>query len=54
MNEIGLSGFFADYKAYPITVPELKAGEYFWVAPPGNGNAVDAVYVDRIVIQKAE
>jgi len=40
-----------EYHTYCIPVDSLAAGSYFWVAPPGSG-AVEAVYVDRIFIQK--
>jgi hypothetical protein len=42
------------YHPYPIFVNELHAGEYFWISPPGNGQTVQHVYVDRIYITKGD
>ncbi len=36
------------YHTYDLGVHQLKPGMYFWVAPPENAEAVQAVYVDRI------
>lgn len=40
------------YHAYGMLVNELRPGMYFWVSPPGNAGAVDAVYVDRIYLTR--
>ncbi|MBM3501474.1 MAG: DUF4838 domain-containing protein, partial [Armatimonadetes bacterium] len=37
-----------EYRTYDLGVHELKPGMYFWVCPPNNGDAVEAVYTDRI------
>jgi len=42
------------YRTYDLGVHQLKPGMYFWVAPPGNAELVDAVYVDRIFCVKGE
>jgi len=36
------------YHTYDLGVHRLTPGMYFWVAPPGNAELVEAVYVDRI------
>lgn len=36
------------YRTYDLGVHELKGGLYFWAAPMGNADQVDAVYVDRM------
>ena len=41
------------YHAYGMLINELRPGMYFWVAPPGNAGAVDAVYVDRVYLTRA-
>jgi hypothetical protein len=38
-----------EYRSYLLTTTELSNGCYVWVAPPGGG-AVDAVWVDRVVL----
>ncbi len=38
------------YRVYDLGVHTLGAGAYFWVAPPGNADAVTAVYVDRFLL----
>ncbi len=35
---------------YDLGTHELRQGLYFWVAPPGNADTVEAVYVDRIYL----
>lgn len=40
------------YHAYGMLVNKLRPGMYFWVSPPGNASAVDAVYVDRVFLQR--
>jgi hypothetical protein len=40
------------YHPYGIIVDELRPGSYFWVSPAGNGAGVNAIYVDRLFIQK--
>jgi hypothetical protein len=37
-----------EYRTYDLGVHELKPGMYFWIAPPNNGDAVEAVYTDRL------
>jgi hypothetical protein len=37
-----------EYRTYDLGVHELKPGMYFWVCPPNNAEAVEAVYTDRI------
>ncbi|NLC59405.1 MAG: DUF4838 domain-containing protein [Armatimonadetes bacterium] len=44
------SGSDGKYRVYDLGVHVLKPGMYFWVAPPGNADAVEAVYVDRFVL----
>jgi hypothetical protein len=41
------------YHAYGMLINELRPGMYFWVSPPGNADAVDAVYVDRVYVTRA-
>jgi hypothetical protein len=41
------------YHAYGMLINELRPGMYFWVSPPGNAAAVDAVYVDRVYLARA-
>jgi hypothetical protein len=36
------------YRTYDLGVHPLRPGMYFWVAPPENAEAVQAVYVDRV------
>ena len=40
------------YHAYGMLINELRPGMYFWVSPPGNASAVEAVYVDRIYLTR--
>jgi hypothetical protein len=42
------------YRAYGLTIDELKPGMYFWVAPPASAAKVRGVYVDRMFIQKQQ
>jgi hypothetical protein len=37
-----------EYRTYDLGVHDLTRSMYFWIAPPGNAEAVEAVYVDRI------
>jgi hypothetical protein len=37
-----------EYRTYDLGVHELKPGMYFWVCPPNNAEAVEAVYTDRV------
>lgn len=37
-----------EYRTYDLGAHALKGGMYVWVAPCGNGDAVEAVYVDRV------
>ena len=39
-----------EYKALDLGVHELRPNMYFWVAPLGNPDEVEAVYVDRLVL----
>jgi len=39
-----------EYKCLDLGVQDLRADMYFWVAPCGNPDEVEAVYVDRIVL----
>ena len=41
------------YHVYAMLINELRPGMYLWVSPPGNGAAVEAVYVDRIYLTPA-
>ncbi|MDQ3439226.1 MAG: DUF4838 domain-containing protein, partial [Planctomycetota bacterium] len=41
------------YHAYGMLINELRPGMYFWVSPPGDASAVEAVYVDRIYLTRA-
>jgi hypothetical protein len=38
------------YKTYYLGSYVLKQGMYLYVAPPGNGNAMKAIYTDRFVL----
>jgi hypothetical protein len=38
------------YRTYYLGAHKLTAGEYFYVAPPGDANSMKAVYVDRLVL----
>ncbi len=40
----------AGYRAYDLGVHALRSGMYFWVAPMGNADEVEAVYTDRIFL----
>jgi len=42
-----------EYRVYDLGVHDLTTAMYFWVAPPG-GEAVEAVYVDRIFLIREE
>ena len=42
------------YHAYGMLINELRPGMYFWVSPPGDAGAVEAVYVDRVYLTRAE
>jgi len=37
-----------EYRTYDLGSHELTHSMYFWIAPPGNADAVEAVHVDRI------
>ncbi|MBN1346915.1 MAG: DUF4838 domain-containing protein [Phycisphaerae bacterium] len=39
-----------EYRDYDLGPHVLKSGMYLWVAPPGNAESVEAVYVDRIYL----
>jgi hypothetical protein len=41
-----------EYRVYDLGVHELKPGMYFWVCPPNNADAVEAVYTDRMFCVK--
>jgi hypothetical protein len=41
------------YHVYGMLINELRPGMYLWVSPPGNGAAVEAVYVDRVYLTRA-
>ena len=41
------------YHVYGMRINELRPGMYLWVSPPGNGAAVEAVYVDRVYLTRA-
>ena len=43
-----------EYHTYDLGVHDLTPSAYFWVAPPGDANAVTAVYVDRFFLIKAK
>jgi hypothetical protein len=40
------------YHEYSLGRHELKLGMYFWVAPFGNANEVEAIYTDRVFLVK--
>jgi hypothetical protein len=42
------------YHAYDLGVHDIKPGLYLWVAPKGDPNAVDAVYVDRFFLVREQ
>jgi hypothetical protein len=43
-----------DYRVYGAAVKELRPGMYFWVAPGGNADGVEAILVDRIYLVRDE
>lgn len=42
------------YKTYDLGIHDMKQGMYFWFVPNGDGKAIDAFYIDRIFLVKAE
>jgi hypothetical protein len=55
-DQVGLEQVPDDggYRAYGLTIDELKPGMYFWVSPPASDAKVKAVYVDRMFIEKQQ
>lgn len=43
-----------EYRTYHLGVHELRFGMYFWVSPPNNAEAVEAVYTDRVFLIKED
>ena len=41
-----------EYRTYDLGVHELGEPWYFWAAPPGDAERVEAVYIDRIFLVK--
>jgi hypothetical protein len=42
----------SQYMSIDLGVHDLQPGMYFWFAPANNAEAVDAVYVDRLLLLK--